>query len=172
MISIAGGTYLEFCQEPKWAELYGSGLRAAVALSTLADKVQLSTYISDDQEPNLEATTTTFGINKVNFRAEVTPEFHYFHSLSKPHIYPPLSGLRHNKTIEVVDDIILRFGFIDGDAIVSGRRVVYDPQSTYNPNPFNENGSEADHLAILANQREILLLTRRGSFVEAGQSLI
>jgi nucleoside 2-deoxyribosyltransferase len=47
---------------------------------------------------------------------------------------------------------------MEGDAVVHGERVVYDPQNAYNPRPFHENGSTAGRLAIVANLNECLSL--------------
>ena len=48
MIHVTGGTYLEFCSEPHWNELFGSGLRGAAAVSSLSEDVLLSTYIDKE----------------------------------------------------------------------------------------------------------------------------
>ena len=53
MIHVAGGTYLEFCREPHWYELFGSGLRASLALKKLEVPVSFSTFADKNQKPVL-----------------------------------------------------------------------------------------------------------------------
>ena len=43
-MKIVGGTYREVCQHPHWDALFGSGLRAAAALSNLSPGTELHTY--------------------------------------------------------------------------------------------------------------------------------
>jgi hypothetical protein len=57
-------------------------------------------------------------------------------------------------TLSVEAENILRFGFLEGSARVTGSRVVYDPQSPRDPEPFYENGSAADELALVMNEQE------------------
>lgn len=169
MICVTGGTYIESCQESNWNELFGSGLRSAASLSILADEVQLHTFVSEEELLNLNANANTYHINLVIKKFYKTIYFKYFHSLSTPRIIPNIFG---NETITVDGDVVLRFGFIEGSAIVSGNRVVYDPQSPTNPIPFSKNGSKADSLAIVANRIEILSLTQSHDFIDAGKILI
>ena len=49
---------------------------------------------------------------------------------------------------------------IEGDAVVRGDAVIYDPQNAFNPRPFHENGSSAKRLAVVANYREAKTLAQ------------
>jgi hypothetical protein len=49
---------------------------------------------------------------------------------------------------------VLRFGMLEGEAVVSAGIAVYDPQSAFDPRPFGENGSTARRLAMILNQLE------------------
>lgn len=172
MLHVVGGAYLEFCPEPRWWQLFGSGGRAAAALVTLSDGVVLSTYISDDCADMLEALAETF-----DFRLEVsgvpqTPAFAYAHGLSEPVISPSRSAIAQATPLDVQAENVLRFGFLEGDTVVSGRRVVYDPQDPADPRPFRENGSTAEHLAIVANEREVTLLMGGRPLADIGTVLI
>jgi hypothetical protein len=64
-------------------------------------------------------------------------------------------------TIRVCGDAILRFGMLEGDAHVTGRRVVYDPQSE-EPAGYFDNGSTAEELAIVANRLELVRMITPG----------
>ncbi len=61
---------------------------------------------------------------------------------------------RNPLQIEVRDDKVISFGFIEGAAKVEAKMAVYDPQSPGDPRPFIENGSTAERLAIVANMVE------------------
>jgi hypothetical protein len=63
MLAIAGGTYREHCTEGDWSQLFGSGLRAAAALQSTGEEIQLFTYVSTSEDlPLAEATAQgTFG---------------------------------------------------------------------------------------------------------------
>lgn len=154
MIHVVGGTYHELCLEPSWQELYGSGGRAAAALSLLDNKVSLTTYIGSKDYPSLDIATTTFKLTLHTIEIPQTIAFEYYHCLSEPSIRPSLPLIQKAENIIVEDTNILRFGFLEGDAIVHGENVVYDPQNAYNPRPFGENGSTAKRLAIVANSNE------------------
>lgn len=49
---------------------------------------------------------------------------------------------------------------LEGDAVVHGKRVVYDPQGSVTAGPFGANGSSADELFVVLNEREALAMTR------------
>jgi len=158
MIAIAGGTYVERCVDPPWDQLFGSGGRAASSLCALDDQITLITYVDDRHRPALEALAATLGF-KINATSiQSTPSFSYYHGLSEPRIRPNQQFLGKSTPLVLEDSTILRFGFLEGDAVVRGERVVYDPQSAFDPRPFHENGSTARELAIVANYRECMSL--------------
>ena len=159
MIKVAGGVYLERCIQPHWDQLFGSGGRAAVALSTLTE-VELSTYVDDASRRDLGALVASVG--GITLRAapvRATVRFDYVHPLSIPVIRPAPHVLPRVPSLTVEGEVVLRFGMIEGDAIVRGKRVIYDPQSATNPVFFGANGSTADQLAIVLNAHEVRLLT-------------
>ncbi len=162
MLQIAGGTYLENCSEPEpsRSDFYGSGGRAAACLAQLASEITLNTYISLGQIENLEALAATFGFKISTLETPATCSFTYLHGLSTPTIEPAIGAITPSPSRHIEAENILRFGMLEGDAVVSGERVVYDPQSPRNPRPFGENGSIAKHLAFVANAHEAKLLTR------------
>lgn len=172
MLKIVGGTYIEFCNEPHWLQLYGSGTRAAAALSKMATAVELNTYICDKHEPTLQSISDTFKFQLNTQKIPHTIQFSYFHGLSRPEIEPPPHVLTKAPPQLIQGDIILRFGFLEGDAVVCGEWVVYDPQDAYNARPFSENGSTAKHLAIVANYHEASHLAGENDIGKIGKFLI
>jgi nucleoside 2-deoxyribosyltransferase len=158
MIHVTGGAYLEFCIEPIWEQLFGSGVRAAAALSEMSDQLSLTTYIGDAHRATLESMAAAFNFELMAASIPATIQFHYYHGLSEPRIRPALHMINQAASQTVEAPNILRFGFLEGNAVVRGEYVVYDPQDAYNPRSFHENGSTAEKLAIVANLREAIEL--------------
>jgi nucleoside 2-deoxyribosyltransferase len=172
MLEVAGGTYLELCGEPAWSELYGSGVRAAASLARLSRRVSLHTYIGKRERPTLDWLSSTFGFGiAAAENINRTISFSYQHPLSEPVITPEVRKIELAAPLIVSGEAVVRFGFLEGDAVVHGRRVVYDPQSRYGPRPFHENGSTAEKLAIVANVAEASQLTGERVVAKMGRRL-
>lgn len=172
MTDVVGGVYAETCVEPEWDQLYGSAGRAAHALSGVSGDIHLHTYIDDANRDQLSALAASFRAGLTAERIERTLAFRYFHPLSTPAIWPPVHVLRPESPLTVSGEAILRFGMLEGDAVVSGERVVYDPQSAYAPRPFSENGSRAQHLAIVANANEVRKMSGHQDIITAARSVL
>lgn len=159
MTTVVGGVYAERCIEPNWREVYGSAGRAAAAISGAVPGVRLATYRSNllrDGLANLEA---AFDLSLEGPEVGFAIAFDYTHSLAVPRIVPRPDAIPQQAPIKIADDVVLRFGMLEGTARISARRAVYDPQSAFDPRPFAENGSTADELALILNQREATCLT-------------
>lgn len=154
MLHIAGGAYLEDCIEPHWSEFYGSGVRAAAAISSMCPEVVLSTYAPVERKDALESIAAAFNFTVHISDAKQIVQFKYLHGLAVPVITPSVRAIARAAPLHIKAPNVLRFGFLDGEAVVTGDRVVYDPQDAYAPAPFGENESTAAHLAIVANARE------------------
>ncbi|MDX9708489.1 MAG: carbohydrate kinase family protein [Trichloromonas sp.] len=153
-MKIAGGFYREQCCMPAWDAMLGSGARAAMAVSTLSPGSSLHTY-AGDCDRNAVGALKEQGI-KLQIRQRPTGVvFSYFHPLSRPHIYPSPHEIVRQPAITVNGDAVLRFGFLEGEAIVEADRAVYDPQTWRNPVPFGANGSRVNVLAIVLNELEL-----------------
>jgi hypothetical protein len=167
MIHVVGGVYDERCVQPRWAQLFGSAGRAAAALAPFGD-VTLVTYVADGRRRELEARVKSFGAVKlVATSYPDTVSFDYVHPLSVPIILPPPHMLSTAPDLQVDADLVLRFGMMEGDAVVRAKRAVYDPQSAFSPQKFGANGSVAEHIAVVANAYEIRLMTNQQD-VEVG----
>ena len=173
-LTIVGGTYLELCQFPEWNEVFGSGLRAAAALSGLGAGAEFHTYVSSEHLVVLEAKAHDLSVECFAEDIPQTVSFDYVHGFSTPQILPSPHFLKRDRQapLEVSGDAVLRFGFIEGDAIVKGERVVYDPQNPHEPEPFNAHGSLADSLAIVCNKGEGRSLTGEKDPAAIAQALI
>lgn len=157
MLAVAGAVYFEQCNEGSWNELFGSGFRAAACLAAQT-QVELHSYLSAGEIENAKLLA---GLRKVSLISADRPDaisFRYQHGLSVPSIHPPIHRIKPSSPLRVHVNRTLRFGMLEGDAIVESEYAVYDPQSAYSPEPFGLNGSKAKHLSIVCNRHEASLL--------------
>lgn len=151
MISIAGGVYAERCKYPAWNQIYGSGLRAAIAVSSVSDAVHLNAYVPNEWMGDVETTLASFGVVGHLSASDHPMTFEYLHAFLRKE--PPEPPPNPYPELLVQDQVVLRFGMMEGDARVKGDRVVYDPQS---PNvSFYDNGSTAGSLAMIVGGWEL-----------------
>ena len=166
---IVGGSYLEWIHEPYWKELYGSGIRAAAAIALLNDRVILESYLAKQEVPIAMAKADAMGFMLHIATRESPISFEYFHGLSCPKITPHPTLIKREDAIHIEsEECILRFGFMEGDAIVKGKTVVYDPQSAFTPQEFVANGSAAERLALVLNSSEAKALAGTTCIEDAG----
>jgi nucleoside 2-deoxyribosyltransferase len=158
-LSIVGGVYHESCIWPIWDQVYGSGGRAAASVVAHVDLVKLTTYARPETAERFRPYADGYGFGFEPITCEQSVSFNYFHNLSVPTIYPNPSRIRQNTPITLSEHTVLRFGMMEGTAIIQADRCVYDPQSAFTPEPFEKNGSRAEHLAVVANRGEIAALS-------------
>lgn len=151
MISIAGGVYAERCKYPVWDQIYGSGLRAAIAVSSMSDAVRLYAYVPNEWMEDVETTLASFGVAGYLRASEHPMTFEYLHTFQPNALPTELSPPYPDLMVE--DEVVLRFGMMEGDAHVKGDRVVYDPQSQNAS--FYSNGSIAGSLAMIVGGWEL-----------------
>lgn len=155
-IDVVGGVYRERCMRPAWREIYGSAGRAASAVAAMGASVSLHSYLDPIATEVLTSRGAFEGFQVSRHDVDQAISFDYDHGLATPRI---LGRGVAEAPFEVSGSRILRFGQMDGNAIVHGRKVVYDPQDAYFPAAFHANGSTADELALVLNQHEAALLT-------------
>jgi hypothetical protein len=153
---IVGGTYGERCRYPFWNQMYGSGLRAAIAVSHISPGTTLHTFAPSTWYADIEATLEGMGLRGELHRVEQALTFDYLHPFEL--IDEPILACEKKPMIEASGDVVLQFGMIEGGAKVSGRRVVYDPQSSLQGS-FDAHGSRADELALIVTKSELFALT-------------
>ena len=151
MISIAGGVYAERCKYPAWDQIYGSGLRAAIAASSVSDGVRLHAYVPTEWMEDVELTLDSFGVTGNLHASEHPMTFEYLHSFLRNEPPEPPSDLYPELSVQ--DEVVLRFGMMESNACVTGNRVVYDPQSP--DESFYSNGSTAGSLAMIVGGWEL-----------------
>lgn len=150
---VAGGVYREECVRPHWSRIFGSGGRAAAAVSALSPGTSLVAYSCTRWAEDVRHSMGSFGVSADLSEIENDIAFHYLHPLSDAELYGapemPLPSL------SAAGEAVLRFGYVEGDVLVQGDRVTYDPQNASEVLRFHENGSTARHLAIVLNQAEL-----------------
>ncbi|WP_024879201.1 PfkB family carbohydrate kinase [Methylosinus sp. LW3] len=154
---VAGGIYREECIRPAWSRIFGSGGRAAAAVSLLSPGTRLVGYACEQWVEDAEHSIAAFGVT-----AEIRPirediAFHYLHPLSQAELTGAPSA-RYD-SLQATGDTVLRFGFVEGDAQVDAKRVIFDPQNADEVLRFRDNGSRAESLAIVLNELELKLAT-------------
>lgn len=152
MITVVGGVYQEQCMHPQWREVYGSAGRAASALVAMDVPISLHCYTDAATFEVLNLRTVSGEFEVVSTPIARSIRFEYAHGLSVPSIYgiPKLA----NKSLQIKSDYVIRFGMLEGDAVVDAKFAVYDPQNLGAAIPFAQNGSRADHLALILNLSE------------------
>lgn len=152
-IHVVGGVYRESCVHPHWNDIFGSGGRAALAIASMGAEVVLHSYMDDQAS----AVLSEKGIWLDSFmmaptKMEGIVGFTYLHDLA----IPTISGIGRGKhaPLTLREDRVVRFGMLEGDAIVHAEWAVYDPQNVREGRPFGANGSTAKHLALVLNSWE------------------
>lgn len=172
MTTIVGGVYAERCLEPVWGEVYGSAGRAAAALSGAVPDAKVVTYRSALLRDGLENLDSAYGLTITGPETPFSITFDYTHSLAVPRITPRPDAIAQQPPLAIEDDVVLRFGMLEGTARIAAKRAVYDPQSAFDPRPFSENGSRADELALILNRREATCLTGEDDPARAAAALL
>lgn len=152
-LHIVGGTYHEYCQVPKSNELWGSGLRGAVALSSFVD-IHYTSLIGHEDLEAARAKCELYEVESTFRSIEKTHYFAYYHPLSKP-IFEEVDN-QSCSPLSISEDCILYYGMHENVPVVNAKYLVYDPQSHV---PFLETGSSAEHLALVLNRNEAQLFT-------------
>ena len=153
---VTGGYYREICVSPQHDEVFGSGGRAAFAIASAGVDVDWHYYCPKSQQTTASVALSSPHLRHHPYASDELVSFAYFHPLSEPEYRP--GDLPRYDNIVVEGANVLRFGFMEGDAVVRGERVVFDPQSPKKPVSFKENGSTAKSLAVVLNAQEVRAL--------------
>lgn len=156
--TIVGGVYRERCIEPLWDAIYGSAGRAMAATAHIAPGAHLASYVDDATATAAQALADGSAGTFEGHPTAASVCFDYLHPLAAPRINPP-PGSQKNEPITVTGDVVLRYGMLEGDAIVHAKKAIYDPQSSFETALFGANGSTAESLAIVLNKAEARSMT-------------
>ena len=151
-IAVVGGYYGEHCVAPAVNERYGSGGRAALAIARAGKAVAWHYYCPETEMDDVQLVLADLNLQHHPSPSETRVDFRYFHPLSRPEYFP--AKILSAPPIVVKARNALRFGFMEGDAVVQAETCVYDPQSP-EAVPFGSNGSQAKLLAVVLNANEV-----------------
>lgn len=154
-LSVVGGLYAEKCIQPLWNEVFGSGGRAAAAVSSLVPTT-LVAYVDASLRVDADDLAARFGFTLDARAAQHPVSFSYLHPLATPVIRPSPGRIVTHAPLRVRGDVVLRYGMLEGDAVVDAQVAVHDPQSAFGAKPFSENGSKANRLAVVLNRYEAM----------------
>ena len=170
---IVGGIYNERSIFPEGDVIFGSGGRAAAALSYMNPDITLTSFVGEDRRQDIEYhAKEIWGLNLDGYAIPEMVSFTYYHGFSSPIIRPtrlPISGAPE---IKVSDGVILQFGMLEGGAVVNGGRVIFDPQNPEKPERFDANSSTAEELVYVLNQGEAYKLTGKEDPTQAAHVLL
>lgn len=156
-LTVVGGTYKEQCAFPAFDEVYGSGLRGACALATSGAKVTFRTALHPSLRPIAAMKAAIYGFTIDAVEGAHPHCFSYLHPLSGGHLSPAPSP--DQPMISASAQRMLIYGMVDSRLLVTGRDVVYDPQSPGNPTHFSKIGTASRRLALVLNREEARVLT-------------
>ncbi|ENR6008783.1 TPA: PfkB family carbohydrate kinase [Citrobacter freundii] len=169
VLTLVGGSYHEICLHPSSHNIFGSAGRAASALAHLKVPVNFHTY-ADDSVAQVLRERAYFE----DFVVDIQPItrsilFHYEHGLSEPKIYNAPPALMPEIRLKAAN--VLRYGMLEGTAVVDAEYAVYDPQNVSSPELFEKNGSTAKNLALILNRYEATTLSGRPDLSAAEQAI-
>jgi hypothetical protein len=154
MIDIVGGTYYEVCHDPQYEDLFGSGLRGAIALSGKGFHINYHSSVGEELREQFDYKSSLYQFTANLQLQKKSIVFDYYHPLSKP---TPYNLPTNNYLLPAITaKHILYYGMIECDCSVDGEYVVYDPQNHVG---FKETNSKAKHLALILNKNEAILLS-------------
>lgn len=149
-IHVVGGVYREYCVHPRWYDIFGSAGRAALAIATTGTSVVLHAYTTEATLGVINeksAWLSSFAVAPTHVGGDVS--FKYLHDMAVPEIVG-VPNTPH-EPILLTEEKVVRFGMLEGDAVVHATWAVYDPQNAQGATPFAANGSTAIHLALVLN---------------------
>jgi hypothetical protein len=151
MLTIVGGVYRERCLRPNWDEFYGSAGRAASAIAKLGGEVALHSYLTPQAKEVLDDRKIVERFAVFDTPTSEGVSFYYEHGLSRPKFQPPECQLA---PLQIKGEHVLRYGMLEGTAVVHANFAVFDPQNVDKPESFRHNGSTVNHLALVLNRYE------------------
>ncbi|MCM0754813.1 PfkB family carbohydrate kinase [Desulfovibrio aminophilus] len=169
-ITVVGGAYGEECCFPESRVYRGSGVRAACILSGLGNQIELNAVVGPRLAPEFRRIAARKGIVLRACESDTDIWFRYRHPLAKPDIYPPRADAIPLCDISANDALV--YGMIEGRPTVTAKRAVYDPQDGFRSKPFDDNGSSADELAIVASWSEARAISGANTPADAATQLL
>lgn len=161
---VVGGTYDERCDTPAWRITQGSGMRAAIALSTQGS--HLVTAVDRVLGPDAELVANAVGLQRETVGRSDPVGFDYFTPLSTPRV----TGARAEAAgvLRGESETALVFGMLErAQYEVRSKRLVFDPQRPGSGDRMGLAGLQADEIAIVLNAGETMAFGGGASIVQS-----
>lgn len=167
---VVGGSYRELCIRPERDEMWGSGLRAAAALSDLSPGVRLVTGLDGELDAAARIMASAHGVELEAVTRNEPVSFSYFTPLSPPFIGGRTARLRDR--LQVNDDVVLAYGMVEaGEIRVQSRSLILDPQRPRELAEIPMEGFRYERLALILNRVEAATLSGRDEPEESAAEL-
>ncbi len=153
----------------------GSGGRAATLLTEImSSSIEWGPFTFYPSAHRLELQALeALGVRVIATETTERYAFSYFHPLSVPARYPGgTANASEMRKFVIEGDVVLRFSMVEGDARVTARTAIYDPQGAYPYSPYCENGSKSERLALVLNEHEVMNATGEVDIRAAANKLI
>lgn len=154
MITVVGGTYREIDYDEISIEIFGSGFRGAKFL--LENNCVVDFQTSGNQETLLFLKENQKVYRDLSFICQEYNDiitFKYSFSLDQPIIFPNLLNISKTDELNIEAENIIAYGMLESEFKLSGKKIVYDPQTSIKPNRFSNIGN-AEELVYIVNMRE------------------
>lgn len=164
---IIGGTYREVSMFPEKNVLFGSGLKAACAVSAIT-KVEFFSAISKEDHAEAQAIASSFDIQATFVMRDAPIEFHYLTPLTTPRIY----GLGQSTQLcSNTAENALVFGLLESDPEVTARGIVYDPQRPKGAK-IDRSKLKCEKFAIVLNKHEAKEISNENNIEESAKKIL
>ncbi|TBX69621.1 hypothetical protein EZL74_07015 [Flavobacterium silvisoli] len=166
MISVIGGTYREIDYDDVSLDIYGSGYRCCKFLLENKCIVNYHTSGNDEVENYLNEVKKVYS----NFSFKLTKSedlvtFKYSFALDTPNIFPNILNIKSTDNIKVDGDNIICYGMLESEFNISGKKVIYDPQTSLRPKKYSEFGI-AEELIYIVNMNEAKSISSQNELEE------
>lgn len=154
MISVIGGTYREINYDGMTIEIFGSGLRCCKYLLENGTKVKFQTSGDISVERYLKQYSKVYP--DFTFKCNPTEDlitFKYSFALDEPQVFPNMLNISKTEIGEINDQNIICYGMLESNFKLTGKCIVYDPQTSIKPVPFSDFGN-AEQLIYIVNMDE------------------
>jgi len=150
---VVGGTYREICREPAIDYLFGSGLRAAFAISRGCKQLEFISIVDVAERNEVEAVARSFGFIARLTERKYPIQFYYDVPIGAPRMIPHNPIIAAPERIACSGEAMLVFGILEAISDVHAERLVLDPQGV---KPITEQINwSAKHVAVIGNKSEI-----------------
>lgn len=159
-LTVVGGTYREIDLDNTALNIYGSGLRCVkLLLENYEENVNYYTVGDKQTLKHLEMFKNVYShFNYKMSPSDVMLTFKYYFALDEPRIIPDPKALKSLRDFKVAGADVICFGMLDAEYKVNAERVVYDPQTSFNPIQFSSFG-KAKKLIYIVNNSEASIIS-------------